>query len=387
MTDLKDHNPIKRDTSADIIRIIAFILVLILHFLDHTDYYNAGIDSAPVYFAVFARTISETSVSLFIMITGFLFITKWKDDPAFDTKQIKIHYKKLLNIYGVYTLCVLFKIAFYVFVQNNSYNLRGVINEILGFKDYTWYMSMYFGLFLMMPFLNLLWKNLPDDKAKRSLIIVLLLLTVVPSVFNSFSYLTPGAFLHPTMTKQWDKLFPDWWEMIFPLTYYFLGGYIREKTENRKFSAVKTLILFASLSISLLFCGAYNIWRSKPYAQIIGPWADWRGWQNLLLATLIFLFFKSINFNRLPDLLRSAIGKLSKLTFAAFIVSYAVDLYVYGIVNDRYEYFAQKVHLIIICVPIVFTISLLIAFAIEAIAKLIGLVSKTVSQKTKPNND
>ena len=280
-------------------------------------------------------------------------------------------------------LCVLFKIAFYILVQNEPFNIRRTVNEIFGFNDYTWYMSMYFGLFLMIPFLNLLWKNLPDDKTKKSLIIVLLLLTVIPSVFNSFSYLTPGALLNPTMTNQQDKLFPDWWEMIFPLTYYFLGGYIREKTEDKKYSAVKSLILFTALSVSLLFCGAYNIWRSRPYAQIIGPWADWRGWQNFILATLIFLFIRSISFNRLPDIVKILIGKISKLTYAAFIVSYVVDLYVYGIVNNHYEYFYEKFHLIVLCVPIVFLISLLIALIIEAVAALMKSGLATMKMRHK----
>lgn len=77
MNETINGKPLNRDTSADVIRIIAFILVLTLHFLDHTDYYNAGIDNIRVYLAVFTRTLAETSVSLFIMITGYLFIKKW----------------------------------------------------------------------------------------------------------------------------------------------------------------------------------------------------------------------------------------------------------------------------------------------------------------------
>ena len=39
-------------------------------------------------------------------------------------------------------------------------------------------------------------------------------------------------FLNPTSSSEYGPIIPDWWVNIYPLTYYFLGCYLREYKFN-----------------------------------------------------------------------------------------------------------------------------------------------------------
>jgi len=64
--------------------------------------------------------------------------------------------------------------------------------NLLGYHQYSWYVNMYIGCFLLIPFLNLLWNSLSSQESRRILVIVLLVLTALPSVLNVYDLETPG---------------------------------------------------------------------------------------------------------------------------------------------------------------------------------------------------
>ena len=68
-----------------------------------------------------------------------------------------------------------------------------MILSILDFSadSYAWYIEMYIGLFLIIPFLNILWNNL-NDVGRKWLIITLLGLTALPSLLNCWDFLSLG---------------------------------------------------------------------------------------------------------------------------------------------------------------------------------------------------
>ena len=93
--------------------------------------------------------------------------------------------------------------------NGESFSIRHIIKSILNFDiGYSWYIKMYLGLFLLIPFINLIYNNLKNKKQKQVLILTMLVLTSFQGIFN-IKY----------------NLIPDWWISIYPLTYYFIGCY------------------------------------------------------------------------------------------------------------------------------------------------------------------
>ena len=103
------------------------------------------------------------SVPLFLLLTGYLMRKKEL------SKKYYSGIKKTLSIYILASLaCLIYKVLF----LNMNYSLFGIIKDILGFSlaKYSWYIEMYIGLFLLIPFLNLIYNNLKTKKEKQTLI-------------------------------------------------------------------------------------------------------------------------------------------------------------------------------------------------------------------------
>ena len=102
-------------------------------------------------------------------------------------------------------ICLLFR-KFYL---NENIN---IINSIIYIFNFTacpnaWYLEMYIGLFLLIPFLNIIYNNIQEKKYKDILIIVLLLLT-------SLEALTTALKIQDINLN----IFPDYWTIIYPIT-------------------------------------------------------------------------------------------------------------------------------------------------------------------------
>ena len=161
---------------------------------------------------------------------------------------------------------------------------------------------MYIGLALMIPFLNLLWNGIGSRKGQLSLVAVMAALTVLPSIFNIYDFKTPGALIRPWLAESFTQIVPDWWKNIYPVTYYFIGAYIRRNVDMKK---LKTPALFAAYLAAILLSGIFNVWKTATVKFKYGEWCDYPSLQITVCAVLLFLFINSI---RYPDVPKRASG-------------------------------------------------------------------------------
>lgn len=125
---------------------------------------------------------------------------------------------------------------------------------ILSFEaaKYSWYVNMYIGLFLFIPYLNKMYNGLESQKEKRNLIFTMLLLSGIPEVLNSVRFSLPWTMIYND-PSEFLAVFPNWWSNIYPITFYFIGAYLSDYP--LKFSKKTTLCLsFAAMII----IGTYN---------------------------------------------------------------------------------------------------------------------------------
>ncbi|MEI3143572.1 MAG: hypothetical protein V8S77_10455 [Oscillospiraceae bacterium] len=50
---------------------------------------------------------------------------------------------------------------------------------------------------------------------------MLLVLTVLPGMVNIYHLHSAETLLHPWLSTSYDQLVPDWWQRLYPITYYF----------------------------------------------------------------------------------------------------------------------------------------------------------------------
>ena len=164
-----------------------------------------------------------TCVPLFIMTTGYLMK---------DKTYSKSYFTKLLPIIGIYCLAVSIYTFFDVRVINIDYFGKLLVN-IFSFSHYAWYVNMYIGLYLMIPFLNVGFKSFNNRRSQAISLGVLVLFTVIPATLSLFNNNGQNHIIL-------SHLITDYWKGLWPITYYLVGAFI---ASFKKKSNIKELIL------------------------------------------------------------------------------------------------------------------------------------------------
>ena len=146
-----------RKEDLDILRVIAIIFVLSVHGLSYIGFYEHRFSGGVMFILSVVRTLFITCVPLFLIITGAL-----HNEDNYNKK----FFVRLIKIIIIYTiaaiLCSIFNIV------KDKIAVKTILINYFSFKaaPYGWYVVMYMGLYLMIPFLNKAWNGF-EEKSKK----------------------------------------------------------------------------------------------------------------------------------------------------------------------------------------------------------------------------
>ena len=356
------EKPFQRNPAMDIIRCFALFFTISVHFFLHSGYYSQPVNGTSMYFMTLLRSFFMICVPLFIILSGYLLYNKTVNSK---------HYQKLIYTVAIYFFasicCFLYKCFFSK--ANETFSITKFIKGFFNYSDapYSWYVEMYLGLFLLCPFLNILYKNLNSKKEKQILLTTLIILTSIPSITNIF---IPNIrwFANPASSSEYVKILPTYWLALYPITYYFLGCYLKEY--KLKYSQKKIILLSSAL---FLFNGTFNYYRSHNSTFKWGMWQDYGSILIVVQATLFFTFFANIDYSKFPYWTSKVLKKISELCFGAYLVSWIFDNHFYEILNNSVPDISSRFKYYIIIVPVVYISSLILSFIINIFYKVISL--------------
>lgn len=201
----------KRVVGLDIVRTFAIALVILIHAMLIMGIGAREMNSVAAFGEVMLFRITWICVPLFLMLTGYL------NHKKEASKNYFLSVGKTALIFLFYSILVIIFRATY---QNEDISLWGGIKMILGntTQDRAWYVNMYFGLVLLVPFINVAWKAF-NKKQKMIIIVVLYLLTAV----SKYIFVISGKIMDTPIVF----ISSYWWGLYF-FVYYFLGAFIRE---------------------------------------------------------------------------------------------------------------------------------------------------------------
>ncbi|MEI3100570.1 MAG: acyltransferase family protein [Oscillospiraceae bacterium] len=174
----------KRDLNLDLIRSLALVFVLGMHYYDNSGFYLITIDGTGDFLMAMGRMLCATCVPLFIMLTGRLCSAK---------KLSAKYYLGMLRIMEIYFISCLACLVFEALYLHNIMSLQNILSGILNFEldGYAWYLLLYGGLFLMMPFLNMMYSGCSGRNQKLLLIVTFFALSLLSSLLNSYVHIYP----------------------------------------------------------------------------------------------------------------------------------------------------------------------------------------------------
>lgn len=350
----------KRDTAMDITRIVAIFTVISVHFFLNNGFYDEPITGTTMYIGCLMRTLFGVCVPLFILLTGYFMSQKTLN------RKYYLGITKTLVIYLLASVaCIIYKSVH----LHNIYTFKSFILSILDFSgsNYSWYIEMYIGLFLLIPFLNLIYNNLESQKHKQILVWTLFCLTILPSMFNIFNFETSHWWAVPSSSDIFSKIVPAWWINFYPITYYFVGCYLREYGLKIK---TKTLLLLFFLC-TICFC-TFNYYRSYGTTTFkTSMYIFWYGFQPFFLSVLLFTMLSRINGKKIPIVGRFILWKISDLALPMYLVSFIFDNYFYPELNKAINPIPSRIMYYFIMVPLVFFCSMLLSVLIVIAQKII----------------
>lgn len=295
----------KRIFGLDLIRVFAVFFVICTHFFLNTSFYKVPFEGEQMIIQALLRWIFIICVPLFLMLTGFLQ----------SKKELSInYYENITPILGVYILYSVLAIVVRTLYFNEEEPTLVWLADIMAFRanGYAWYINMYIGLYLLIPFLNIIFNSMKTQKEHKRLLLTMIFLTAVPGFFNNI----PGNMniFH----------FPDWWMTIYPLTYYYLGAYIRHYKVKLPRTAAVLLFLLVTICetfISVHFSSGRNFYNAVgDYGSIL----------ILIQTVLFFLIFYDVEVSSKG--VRKVFETVSILSLDIYLCSYISDRVIYDYV-------------------------------------------------------
>lgn len=411
----------RRNSSLDIIRIVAVFTVLSVHFFLNNGFYSepvtgmgpleglfsffstgnySDLHGPQMFIMVQMRILFGVCVPLFMILTGYLMSKKTLSKSYY--KGIR----KTLIIFVLATIaCMMFKsihenpsakAAFYNFNLESMFNAinatgkYGLKNYILGTLDFTganysWYIEMYIGLFLIAPFLNLGYNKLKNKRQKQVLVATFLFLTMVPTIFNIFNFDTATWWMTPTENDTYQKLIPSFWMGIYPITFYYIGAYLREY--GIKLKTKPTLILF--LICQFLF-GVFSFFRSYGTGFKSSSYVYWYGFGPTVLSTLLFVLLSRIKTKNWSPNVKIMLWKISDLALGIYLISYIFDQLIYEVLRKNVPVMVDRLPFYFITVPLCFLLSMGASFILNLLEKLVVFIYEKIKafvQKQKSISD
>ena len=142
----------EKNYNMELLRVMACVMVVCIHV---TNYYSRGygeISNASYVFSIIVNGVCRLAVPLFFMISGFLLLP--------EVLLIKKSVRRAWN-----TLCVLVIWSGIYYIWNQIYREKGydfslVFEEPV--KKHLWFLYAILGMYVALPFLQCMVKNMPD---------------------------------------------------------------------------------------------------------------------------------------------------------------------------------------------------------------------------------
>ena len=341
----------------DLIRCCAIIFVIAVHGLSYVGFYELSESSILLFICHLMRAIVIICVPLFLILTGYL--------SAEKGYTLNFNYfKKPFRLLIIYIVCAV--------ICSIPKFMRGEFHEffvaLFEFKaaPYAWYLAMYLGLYFMIPFLNefLLNKNVRGGEQK---LLVLIALVVLPTVTNNFDFCSPEWW--NGSKEQASQLLPNYWDELYPIMYYMIGGYLKcndaivNRVKNKKLIFVGASLGFAAINYFKNFENTFS-W----------DWAtSYGGYQCLIISVMFFclLLGTDIKSKKIACIIHS----VAKYSFGMYLISWPIDIVVYKIMKTLLPQCTQ-IYLLPIGVFCVAVCSYICAVIVTKVADaLIDLIS------------
>lgn len=288
-----------RKSNFELLRILAMLGVIILHYNNP----NSGggllfVKSLSInyWFLNAVESIFICAVNLFMIISAYFMASSNKRDLW---KPIQLLAQVIIFSVSKYALISILK---------SNFSIRGLIGALI---PSNYFVILYIVVFIISPYINLIFEHLDSRKRKLFICTLILLFSVYPTIVDVLIEVTKHSFNGLSSIGMYGSQYG--YSIVNFALCYCVGAYIRFESEHiSKFNTSK-------LVVGLLACvTAMTIW--SVINDSIGYFTEKTAWEYcnplvIMSAVCAFLLFKRINIKN-----SKLINSLAKGSFTVFLL-------------------------------------------------------------------
>ena len=334
----------KREPGPDLLRCIALLFVVTFHSFLNNGYYAEPQVEILMWLAGSFRWLSVSCIGLFLMLTGYLKCEK--TDP-------KACYRGLVPVLLAYFLAAIISIPIRHFLFGDTQSFTTWLTRLFSFSAvyYGWYVEMYIGLVLLMPFVNMLLERLQNTKTLLGLCAVMLVITALPGATSAV-------------------IFPDHWRVIYPLTYYILGAAVRriQPRINPWIGIVGAVAMSAVLGAATVLSTDGNL--SEAFT--------WE-FPDLWIVCIVACLFISLYRIKIPTCISRILAFGAGGCYGGYLLSHLFDAWCYKLFPGWRT--PERYVLIFFCITLpIYVVSIFLGVMLERMVKWPGFNRKGASK-------
>lgn len=237
MGEVKIQKP--RNGNMDLLRIFSMFLIVLLHSIDHSGVLEqAEFSSTAINLWVrFTYMLTQVCVNLYVLISGYFLVNS------------RFRLQKLVALWLEVTFySVVIKLVF-MLMGYRPFSIASLASCLMPiFTGRYWFITIYFGLYLVFPFLNIAIKAMNKKQHTLCNIVLFVLFSVMISIHPSFKGMNSGAG----------------WGLAWFVVLYFAAAWFRLYFDSTKKMLPMAIWIGSSLAIA---CGYIFIGNITPIAK------------------------------------------------------------------------------------------------------------------------
>ena len=328
---------IKRDLNIDIMRIIACIMIIIIHVSSEL-LLNFNPSTYTWNISNIFDSLSISAVPIFVMITGILLL-----NPKKEISIKRLYLKYIPKMILVLFIASLFYSLWYCFgLHMYNFSLGNYIKYTIIGPYHLWYFSVIFFLYIITPVAKIVTSSDKNNISKY--ILGILIISSILYTIQDCRFMPYFEYINLLLEKMYYK------NILFWGSYYLIGHYIYNTNELDKYKR----IIYVLGIVGLFFCITLTRYDSIKYNTYNFPFYNNFGFPVYVMSIALIYLMKNIKIKH-----KKIIDILSKSTFGIYII----HLFVLQLLNTSFHVYTLKlntVFLIPLISILVFVISLMV---------------------------
>lgn len=284
----------KRNLGLEWLRSCSMFMIILLHSIDHSGLYETLKEGTLLYtYEQYIYALVQVCVNCFVLISGYFLV------------QSKFKLKKLISLWiEVVFYSLVIKLIMMVFgeIPFSIVSLASCFVPILTGRY--WFVTIYFGMYLMFPFYNIAIKAMDERQHKSLVVLLIVLFSGMSSVYPSFKGMNSGG--------AWGLA---WFTVLYFIAAYFRRYYVPEKRDKKSLA-----VFFAIPIIMTLALVVVQKMKLDALINMVKNWWKYDSIPVVIASIALFKAFISIGNKSLNGCGNQFIVKISSTTFGIYLM-------------------------------------------------------------------